>query len=57
MITLHWVFRNGHSWRNDYPTAEETTQAVQYLGLLSDPNVKQVWTEQNGLINWIKTGE
>ena len=55
MITLHWIFRNGHSWCNEYPTSEEAKKAAEYLGLLIDRNVEKTWIEQNGSIHWLKS--
>lgn len=54
MVTLHWVFTNGHRWFKNFDTVESAENGAYSLGLFSAPSIDRAWIEaENGEI-WLK---
>ena len=42
--SVTWIFRNQHEWRNTFRTADERTNFVNRVGLVTHPDIIRVYT-------------
>lgn len=45
MVTLYWIFKNGHVWSCDRENESTARMHAECLGLFSDPNVAKAWIQ------------
>jgi hypothetical protein len=45
-----WIFRNGHQWSQFFTTADERTNFVNRVGLVTHPDIDRVYiTDPDGV--------
>lgn len=54
MVTLHWIFINGHCWFKECDTVEHAEQYAEICGLYKNLAVERVFIKTNDSEIWLK---
>jgi hypothetical protein len=54
MVTLHWIFTNGHRWHKQFDNVEAAENGAYLMGLISAPSIDRSWIETDNGDIWLK---
>lgn len=54
MITLYWIFSNGHKWHKTFSDIETAEKHAEICGFFSNPYIDRAWIETETAEIWLK---
>ena len=54
MITLNWIFTNGHKWHKAFESVQMAENYVYLCGMITNFSIDRVWIETESGEEWIK---